>query len=89
MQVPGQRLHRRGALLSSPPAAEWLIADRGDTMPTGSKKRQKKVMRPCILGRKTHGRVVRYNRRRYRIEIMFGRLKDWPTGGKTVHRTVF
>lgn len=46
-------------------------------------------MRPCILGRKTRGRVVPYNRRRYRIEIMFGRLKDWPTGGKTVHRTVF
>ena len=36
---------------------------------------------PCIPGRKSRGEVVRYDKRRYkrrnRIEIMFGRLKDW------------
>ena len=34
------------------------------------------------------GQVRRYKRRN-RIEIMFGRLKDWPIVGKTVPRTVF
>ncbi|MCV2866508.1 transposase, partial [Albidovulum sediminicola] len=35
----------------------------------------------CIPGRKSRGKAVRYDkprhRRRNRIEIMFGRLKDW------------
>ncbi|GGO28534.1 hypothetical protein GCM10010991_11520 [Gemmobacter aquaticus] len=38
-------------------------------------------MRPCIPGWKSRGKAVRYDKRRYRrrnrIEIMFGRLKDW------------
>ena len=40
-----------------------------------------KGIRSCIPGRKSRGKAVRYGRRRYkrrsRIEIMFGRLKDW------------
>ena len=40
-----------------------------------------KGISPCILGRKSRGKAIRYVRRRYkrrnRIEIMFGRLKDW------------
>jgi len=40
-----------------------------------------KGIRPCIPGRKSRSKAVRYNKRRYkpsnRIEIMFGRLKDW------------
>jgi transposase len=40
-----------------------------------------KGIRPCIPGRKSRGKTVRYDKRRYRrrnrIEIMFGRLKDW------------
>ena len=40
-----------------------------------------KGIHPCIPGRKSRGRAVRYDKRRYkrrnRIEIMFGRLKDW------------
>lgn len=36
---------------------------------------------PCIPGRKSRGTPVKYDKRRYkrrnRIEIMFGRLKDW------------
>ena len=36
---------------------------------------------PCIPGRKSREKPVKYDKRRYkrrnRIEIMFGRLKDW------------
>ncbi|MEW9298507.1 IS5 family transposase [Acetobacter oryzifermentans] len=37
--------------------------------------------RPCISGRISRGKPVKYDKRKYkrcnRIEIMFGRLKDW------------
>ncbi len=40
-----------------------------------------KGIKPCIPGRKSRSKPVRYDKRRYkrrnRIEIMFGRLKDW------------
>lgn len=40
-----------------------------------------KGIKPCIPGRKSRGKAVRYDKRHYkrrnRIEIMFGRLKDW------------
>ncbi len=40
-----------------------------------------KGIKPCIPGRKSRGRSIRHDKRRYkrrnRIEIMFGRLKDW------------
>lgn len=36
---------------------------------------------PCIPGRKSSDKAIKYDKRRYkrrnRIEIMFGRLKDW------------
>lgn len=42
---------------------------------------QEKGITPCILGRKSRNKAVKYDTRRYkrrnRIEIMFGRLKDW------------
>ena len=42
---------------------------------------QAKGITPCIPGRKTRTEPIRYDKRRYkrrnRIEIMFGRLKDW------------
>ena len=42
---------------------------------------QAKGITPCIPGRKSHTEPIRYDKRRYkrrnRIEIMFGRLKDW------------
>jgi transposase len=38
-------------------------------------------MAPCIHGSKLRDKPVKYDKRRYRmrnrIEIMFGRLKDW------------
>lgn len=59
------------ALLDGLPAAEWMLADRlRDAL-------KNKGIRPCIPGRKSRGKAVRYDRRRNRIEIMFGRLKDW------------
>ena len=40
-----------------------------------------KGIRPCIPGRKSRGKPIKHDKRRYkrrnRIEIMFGRLKDW------------
>ena len=42
---------------------------------------QAKGITPCIPGRKSRNKTIKYDKRRYkrrnRIEIMFGRLKDW------------
>ncbi len=69
------------ALLSGLPAADWLIADRGYDATWFREALQHRGIRPCIPSRKSRGEPVRYDRRRYkrrnRIEIMFGRLKDW------------
>ena len=39
-------------------------------------------VKPCIPGRQSRAKPIKYDKRRYkrrnRIEIMFGRLKDWP-----------
>ncbi|WP_229864560.1 transposase, partial [Seohaeicola zhoushanensis] len=47
----------------------------------GSNTLQDKGIRACIPGRKQRKTPVKYDKRRYkrrnRIEIMFGRLKDW------------
>ena len=50
--------------------------------PTGSREAlNDRGIRPCIPGRKSRDKPVRHDKRRYkrrnRIEIMFGRLKDW------------
>jgi transposase len=38
-------------------------------------------MKPCIPGRKSRGKAIKYDKRRYKkrtqIAIMFGRLKEW------------
>lgn len=68
------------------PEAEWLLADRGydadwfrDALKDNGIKNN--GIRPCIPGRKSRGKPINYDKRRYkrrnRIEIMFGRLKDW------------
>ncbi len=42
---------------------------------------ERQGIKVCIPGRKSRRKAVKYNKRRYkrrnRIEIMFGRLKDW------------
>ena len=75
-------------LLGSLPAAEWMIADRGYDTDWFRDALKDKGIKPCIPGRKSRGKAVRHDKRRYRrpnrIEIMFGPLKDWPIVGKTV-----
>ena len=69
------------ALLDSLPRAQWLLGDRGYDADWFRDALQAKGIMPCIPGRKTRTEPIRYDKRRYkrrnRIEIMFGRLKDW------------
>ena len=64
------------ALLRSLPSAEWLLADRGHDADWFRDALKDKGIMPCIPGLNSPGKPVKYDRRRYRIEIMFGRLKD-------------
>jgi len=68
-------------LLNSLPSVEWLLGDRGYDADWFRKALRDKGIRPCIPGRKSRAKAVPYDKRRYkrrnRIEIMFGRLKDW------------
>ena len=67
------------ALLSSLPAADWLLGDRGYDADWFRDALKDKGIKPCIPGRKARIEPVKYDKRRYkrrnRIEIMFGRLK--------------
>ena len=69
------------ALLDELPKAQWLLADRGYDADWFRDALQEKGIKPCILGRKSRSKPAKYDKRRYkrrnRIEIMFGRLKDW------------
>ena len=69
------------ALLDSLPRAQWLLGDRGYDADWFREALQAKGITPCIPGRKSRTEPIRYDKRRYksrnRIEIMFGRLKDW------------
>ena len=70
-----------GALLRDLPEADWLIADRGYGADCFRDALKDKEIKPCIPGRNAGKVPVKYDklryRRRNRIEIMFGRLKDW------------
>jgi len=69
------------ALPGSLPKAEWLLADRAHDADWIRDAFKDKGIKPCITGRKSRGKPARHDKRRYRgrnrIEIMFGRLKDW------------
>jgi transposase len=60
---------------------EWLMADRGYDADWFREALKDKGIKPCIPGRKSRGKPIKHDKRRYkrrnRIEIMFGRLKDW------------
>ena len=78
------------ALLGSLPKAEWLLGDRGYDADWFRDALKDKGIGPCSPVRKSRGKPIRHDKRHCkRIEIMFGRHKDWPTVGKTVHGTVF
>ena len=69
------------ALLSSLPKADWLLADRGYDADWFRDALKDKGIKVCIPGRKNRKQPIKHDKRRYkrrnRIEIMFGRLKDW------------
>ena len=69
------------ALLDDLPKAQWLLGDRGYDADWFRDALEAKGTQPCIPGRRSRNEPVRYDKRRYRrrsrIEIMFGRLKDW------------
>ena len=69
------------APLGSLPNVKWLLGDRGHDADWLREALQDKGIRVCIPGRKQRKTPVKYDKRRYkrrsRIEIMFGRLKDW------------
>ncbi len=69
------------ALLSSLPNVDWLLGDRGYDADLFKEALENKGIRACIPGRKQRKTPVKYDKRRYkrrnRIKIMFGRLKDW------------
>jgi transposase len=58
-----------------------MLADRGYDADWFQDALKDKGIRPCIPGRKSRGKAIRHDKRRYRrrnrIEIMFGRFKDW------------
>ena len=69
------------ALLDALPKAQWLLGDPGYDAYWFRDALQEKAITPCIPSRKSRDKTVKYDKRRYksrnRIEIMFGRLKDW------------
>jgi transposase len=58
-----------------------VLADRGYDAEWFRDALEKKGIKPCIPGQKSRSLPIKYDKRRYkrrnRIEIMFGRLKDW------------
>ena len=69
------------ALLGSLPKADWLLADRGDDADWFRDALKDKGIKPYIPGQRSRGKPRKHDKRRCklrnRIEIMFGRLKDW------------
>lgn len=67
--------------MSSLPNVEWLLGDRGYDADWFRESLEDKGIRACTPGRKQRRMPVKHDRRRYkrrsRIEIMFGRIKDW------------
>jgi transposase len=60
---------------------DWLLGDRGHDADWFRETLKDKGLRACIPGRKQRNKQVHYDKRRCkrrnRIEIMSGRLKDW------------
>ena len=60
------------ALLSGLPKAAWLLADRVYDADWFREASRDKGAKPCIPGRKSRGKPIKHDKRRYRIEIIFG-----------------
>lgn len=78
------------ALMNGLPEAEWLLTDRGYDADWFRETLVDNGTMPCIPGRKSRKKAVKYDKRRYkrrnRIERMFGRLKDWRRVSTRYHR---
>ncbi|RAK20003.1 DDE family transposase [Salipiger aestuarii] len=68
------------------PTAGWLLADRGNDADWFREALKDKGIKVRIPGRKSRNRAVKYDKRRNRIEIMFGRIKDWRRGATRCDR---
>lgn len=72
------------------PTRNGYWGDRGYDADWFRKALQAKGIKPYIPGRKSRLQPVQYDKRRYkrrnRIEIMFGRLKDWRCVAKRCDR---
>ena len=68
------------ALVSSLPNVDWSLGDRGYDADWFREALNDRGLRDCIPGRKQRKKPVKHDKRRYkrrnRIEIMFGGLKD-------------
>jgi len=79
----GQVSDYRGAatMLPALPPAPLLIADRGYDADWFRQALREQGIKPCIPARSGRNKAIRHGkalyRQRYKIEIMFGRLKDW------------
>lgn len=52
------------ALPNGLPSAEWLLADRGYDADSFRGALKDKGIKPCIPGRKSHGKPIKYDKRR-------------------------
>ncbi len=83
MLSEGQLSDHRGAqlFLRTLPAARELIADRGYDSSRFRAALLERGITPCIPPTRSRKIPLPYDvllyRQRYRIEVMFGRLKDW------------
>ena len=77
----GQQLHWCGRFARRSARRQWLLGDRGYDADWFRDALQAKGIQPCIPSRRSRLEHIKYDKRRYRrrsrIEIMFGRLKDW------------
>jgi transposase len=65
------------ALMNGLPEADCLLADRGYDADWFREGLINEETRPCILGRKSRKTTIKHDKRRNRIERMFGWIKDW------------
>ncbi|EAR52145.1 ISSpo7, transposase [Oceanicola granulosus HTCC2516] len=67
--------------MRQPSGVDWLLEDRGYDADWFQEALKDRGIRAYIPGRKQRKTPVKYDKPRYkrrnRIEIMFGRLKDW------------
>jgi Transposase and inactivated derivatives len=79
----GQVSDYQGAslLLDSLPKAKWMLADRGYDATWFRNALLDKGITPCIPGKRNRKNTIPYDKelykQRHKIEIMFGRIKDW------------